>query len=58
MASTSNNSGLAGNVDELGPDEKWDDETDEQFRVRMTKKEATKKQEEEIRRTAMPPCIG
>jgi hypothetical protein len=59
MATTTNNSGISGeNADDLGPDEKWDDETDEQYRVRMEKKRIAKEKHEEWLRTRMPPCIG
>lgn len=59
MASTTNNSGISGdNVNDFGPDEKWDDESDEQYRQRMVEKEKAKKLYEEYLKNRMPPCIG
>ena len=58
MASTTNNSGISGDSNDLGPDEKWDDETDEQFRVRMEKKKEFLRLQEIERGRQMPPCIG
>ena len=59
MASTTNNSGISGDdIDEFGPDEKWDDETEDQFRQRMAKKEEAKKLHAEYLKSRTPPCIG
>ncbi len=59
MASTTNTSGMNGeNPEDLGPDEKWDDETEEQYRQRMEKKRIAKENYEEWLRTRMPPCLG
>ena len=59
MATTTNNSGINGeNPDDLGPDEKWDDETEEQYRARMEKKRIANEQYKEYLKNRMPPCIG
>ena len=59
MASTTNNSGLEGDAsDEYGPDEKWDDESDEQYRQRMEKKKKWEVTKAEYEKNKMPPCIG
>ena len=59
MATTTNNSGIGGDdPNDFGPDEKWDDESVEEYNVRMQKKReaAERKKIEDARR--MPPCIG
>jgi len=59
MASTSNNSGLNGDPeDKFGPDEKWDDESEMEFHIRMEAKREFEKEQAEIAKTRMPPCIG
>jgi len=59
MASTTNNSGINGeNPYDFGPDEKWDDETDEQFRIRMDKKRQFEVLRLEHEKTKTPRSIG
>ena len=59
MASTTNNSGIdGGKLEDLGPDERYDDETEEEFKVRMEKKRVVREREEEDKKHRMPPCIG
>lgn len=59
MASTTNNSGIDGDTNDLyGPDEKWDDETEQQFRERMERKEEAKERAKIEKGREMPPCIG
>lgn len=58
MASTTNNSGISGELEDLGPDEKWDDESEEEYKVRMERKRILKEKLAIEKLREMPPCIG